>query len=136
MYMSTVLLTTLAALAWAQDAPECHCGMFITAFHNEYLVHLLPPFDLDDCSAMEACNSKCNDEFDALTGGGYLNYSLNNGFTVGQELCLTMLTEYDIDHVEEETVYGYARQCNGPWDYDGGSTFDQLCCWEGRYYEC
>ncbi|XP_071537575.1 uncharacterized protein [Panulirus ornatus] len=137
MKIAALILASVAVLARAQtDGPECKCGMFLTYWHDEILVHTLPPFDIDDCKDFEQCKQRCAEEFDQLTGGGDLDFQLEGGYTVGQELCLTVLTTQDISEINYETVYGYARQCNGPWDYTGVKTFNQLCCVDGRYVHC
>merc|ERR1712002_116362 len=133
-----VFLLGLAAVllvSGQDDGPECHCGMFITNSTDEYKVHRLPPFNLDNCGMIAECKTMCADAYDEFTGGGDLNYELASGYNVGQEICI-LLANQGINHLWHETVYGYARQCNGPWDYDGRSSINRLCCRHGHYTEC
>ncbi|KAG7164180.1 hypothetical protein Hamer_G014316 [Homarus americanus] len=75
-------------------------------------------------------------EYDTYTNGGDLNYRLDNGYTVGQEICIQMAQKHNVGDLWDETVYGYARQCNGPWDYDGESSINNLCCSRGHFVKC
>merc|ERR1712002_537880 len=132
-----LVLTALLALAHGQgDGSECECGMFITTWSTEYEVHRLDPFDIDNCNAVEKCNNKCAEEYTAYSNGGDLNHVLGNGYTVGQEMCINLFLNFQVDFISDETVYGYARHCKGPWDYDGQFSINRLCCFEGYHYDC
>merc|ERR1719187_360382 len=136
MKVAAIIIALVAAVSAQDDGPECDCGMFITSWGDEIEVHRLPPFDIDDCDKFNLCKKKCAGEFDLLTGGGNLNHMLENGYTVGQHICLDTYTEQGIERIEDETVWGYARQCNGPWDWDGEFSLQRLCCHRGIHYDC
>merc|ERR1719495_2524245 len=131
-----LVLTSLLALASGQgDGAECECGLFVTIHDCEIMAHRLLPFDIDNCQAVEECKTKCAEEYRQYTNNGDVNHMLDNGYTVGQQLCLELWINHDSDSWYE-TVYGYARHCNGPWDYDGEFSINRLCCRSGISYDC
>merc|ERR1719334_1819031 len=115
MKFATALLAALIVAVSAQDdGPECECGMFITNYGAELEVHRLPPLDIDNCDKFEKCKKMCAEEYRGFTNDGDLNYVLGNGLTVGQEICLRAYVDHGVEIIHWETVYGYARHCNGP----------------------
>ncbi|XP_071537404.1 uncharacterized protein [Panulirus ornatus] len=130
-----ILAVVITQVGAQTDGPECRCGMFITLWNDAYEVHKLPPIDIDDCSAFETCKSMCAAEYRDFTNNGDLNFEVASGYSVGQEICI-ILSSHGFNDIDYETVYGYARQCNGPWDYDGESSINHLCCTNGHYIPC
>ncbi|KAG7157265.1 hypothetical protein Hamer_G029667 [Homarus americanus] len=122
-------------MVWAQTDALSATVVCSSLTTTRYRVHRLPPFDLDDCSAFKKCKKKCALEYDTYTNGGDLN-CLDNGYTVGQEICIQMAQKHNVGDLWDETVCSYARQCNGPWDYDGESSINNLCCSRGHFVKC
>merc|ERR1712002_579970 len=133
---AALIATLIVAVSGQAEIPECECGMFITTMGNELEVHRLPPFDIDNCNQVTQCKRSCAGEYDTLTNGGDLNYVLGNGYTVGQDICLRAYDSHGVEEIHHETVYGYARHCKGPWDFDGETSIQHLCCYKGLHYDC
>merc|ERR1712133_3947 len=132
-----VVALLVAAAGPAKDSPNCWCGGFLELDDEIHRVWRLEAAYLDSCDATDDCKAVCAAEFDASTGGGDLNFVMNNGYSVGQYICLTIAEEHELFHVHHARVYGYANMCNGPWVYDGASTTgDLLCCRDGIYQAC
>merc|ERR1712142_455949 len=132
-----LLLASVVALAWAgQDSPNCWCGMFIQERDDAHRVYALESGFFDSCDELDACKQLCASEFNNATGGGDLNFEQSNGYSIGQEICLYMSQHNGVTDIKEAVVYGYANLCNGPWVYDGESSINRLCCYQGFYIPC
>ncbi|XP_071537571.1 uncharacterized protein [Panulirus ornatus] len=132
-----LLLLAGLTLVWGtKDLATCRCGMFIQMDDDVHMVYHLDPINIETCEPYELCKIKCAEEFNTLTDGGNLNNELNSGYTVAQEICLTMMQHHGVHDVQNAVVYGYANMCNGPWMWDGVSSINKLCCDRGHNTPC
>merc|ERR1712042_148327 len=88
-----IVAAALLALASAQkptDHPpmmECQCGVFISVPQGEIEIHRMKNFHMDSCDQTEKCLAGCMEEWVLAADGGDLDAELDNGNTLGQELC-------------------------------------------------
>merc|ERR1719402_924540 len=95
------------------------------------------PLQMDTCEeANEAiCMQYCTDEWNGIANNGDLTSELDNGYTLGQDICLQSL-EHFIPFLEDNFGYLNARLCEGNWETTGLQTRQAICCDFGHYYEC
>merc|ERR1719495_2484307 len=139
MLASTLIFIAALALAGAQDPPPipiCNCGAFITLDEAEKEIHRLPPIDGFNCEDNRECRQACRAEWNRITNNGDLDHELENGYSVGEELCIGLNNGHGIDSCEWEPVYVYSNTCDGPWEWDGETSAQDLCCHEGRHVNC
>ena len=72
----------------------------------------------------------------SVTNDGDLEYELANGYSVGEELCIGLNSGHGINSCYREPVYVYSNVCDGPWEWDGETSIQELCCAEGHYADC
>ncbi|CAL4100849.1 unnamed protein product, partial [Meganyctiphanes norvegica] len=89
----SAIVLSLAALSWAQiiDPYECHCGVFISTSTGEIEIYHMHPEHVDGCGTEEstaACIASCQNEWTGIYKNGDLDGEMDNGYTLGQELCL------------------------------------------------
>merc|ERR1712168_56812 len=131
--MKLLVVLALAALACAQDEKrQCHCGAFVSMNNMELEVHRLPPIHVEDCDAAKECGKMCALEWIKFTDDGNLNHELENGLTVGGEMCRAM-KNHDHPNLAPHSVYAYSMLCQGPWIFDGEVSQQMLCCKDGHY---
>ncbi|CAL4134155.1 unnamed protein product [Meganyctiphanes norvegica] len=134
-----VVATALLALASGQtpspNKKECHCGVFISTQTGEIEIHRMKAIDLESCDEMDVCLAGCSEMWANRAGGGDLDAELDNGKTLGTELC------HGADNLEHPEVHHaipmvYARTCDGGWTPTGDQASDYLCCHKGEQVEC
>merc|ERR1711962_1799571 len=132
----TLLLCTLAA-GQIITPYECHCGVFRSYPQGESLIYNLPSHhvDCDSPDVEQQCFDACVQDWDILAGTGDLNQELENGYTLGQDICLGAL-ELGHFNIVDEIGYVYRRACKGTWADTGARTMQYICCNGGHNYEC
>ncbi|KAK7076317.1 hypothetical protein SK128_011031, partial [Halocaridina rubra] len=128
-YLICALL--LAAGAYAQ-AP-CKCGATVASDSGDIVLYELPPVEIESCDAADICSLACYESFDAISGGGDLNFITSDGVTtVGQYLCNLAATVID-----SQFAYANYDLCDSGWILTGDQTMQPLCCDDqGTYFEC
>merc|ERR1711942_281974 len=136
-YLALAALLSLAALSWAQiiHPYECHCGVFVSYPVGEAEVYRMQPLHLEGCDNVTACTVACSNEWDDLTNNGDLTTELSNGYTLGQDICLSAV-EHFIPFRGDEKGFVNARLCEGNWEDTGKATRQNICCNAGHYYDC
>merc|ERR1711970_610718 len=132
-----VTLLSLGALSWAQiiHPYECHCGVFISHHHGISEIYRLMPLHLDGCDDETLCIDACSNKWNDLTNNGDLTSELDNGYNLGQDICLQAV-EHFIPYLGDEIGFLNARLCDGNWEDTGRQTRQEICCNAGHYYEC
>merc|ERR1712189_123813 len=136
-FLALAALLSLGALSWAQIITpyECHCGLFVTYPVGESEVYRLHPLHLDGCDNATLCITACQDEWDDLTNNGDLLTELDNGYNLGQDICLQAV-EHFIPFLSNDKGFLNARLCEGTWEDTGRTTRQNICCNNGHYYDC
>merc|ERR1712002_183203 len=130
-----ILLVAFATLASAK--PLCSCGLFMTNKNHEVEIKKLHPMYIENCNQHQECLAECAKVVNQYTKNGDLeaDYGIDYGLTVGQEICLqAQIAGYE--NIYWEPVYGYAKACDGPWDWTGVQMKQLLCCRHGHYRTC
>ncbi|CAL4159610.1 unnamed protein product [Meganyctiphanes norvegica] len=132
-----VLAAALLAVTSGQTQPaeECHCGVFISVQDGEIEIHRMKPIDTGSCDAVDECTAGCSEEWANAAGGGDLDAELDNGQTLGHELCHGA-NELHHSEVHHAVPMVYARACDGGWIATGDQASDYLCCHEGKQVDC
>lgn len=126
-----LILLFLAPLALGQEA-VCQCGAFVSHRDGELEVLQFPPQELESCEEVERCSNLCEAEWRSITGGGDLCHELENGHTVGQQMCQRLSNHLGYDNLQPHDVYLYYNVCHGPWLYDEHVSKQQLECHNGH----
>merc|ERR1712121_196214 len=131
-----VLFLACLTVAYGQIVtPACTCGYFVTVGDLEEEVKHLPKIETADCDDLDACVSACSKESNTFSGNMELDHELDNGYTFGQDLCISAMTRFH-PFLHKEKVYTYANLCNGPWKWTGDQSDGELCCNMGHQHAC
>ncbi|CAL4142785.1 unnamed protein product [Meganyctiphanes norvegica] len=136
-FLALAALLSLGAISWAQiiHPYECHCGVFVPYPTGESEVYRMQPLHLESCDNATLCTIACADEWKDLTNHGDLTTLLPNGYTLGQDICLSAI-EHFIPFLNDAPGFVNARLCEGNWEDTGLSTRQNICCNSGHYYDC
>merc|ERR1719244_483095 len=128
-FLAIAALLSIGSQSWAQiiDPYECHCGVFIAYFGGETEIYNLHGIQMEGCDDQDGWND--------LTNKGDLTTELDNGYTLGQEICLQAVEHFH-PWVNNQPGFLNARLCEGNWVDTGLRTRQNICCDNGRYYEC
>ncbi|XP_050721096.1 uncharacterized protein LOC127000966 [Eriocheir sinensis] len=110
-----------------QGGPECRCGAFVSTHTGEEEVVQFPPINLDDCTQDVQCAELCLAEWEEATNGGDLCNPTGDGDTIADDMCAS-LAEKGVDRLQPHTVYLYYNLCEGPWQWDGVQSQQELEC--------
>ncbi|CAL4074725.1 unnamed protein product, partial [Meganyctiphanes norvegica] len=134
-----VALLAVCSLASGQIITpyECHCGVFRSYPQGESLIYHLPGhhIDCDSPDKETQCYDACVQDWDVFAGNGDLNTVLENGYSLGQEICVGAL-ELGHFNIRDEIGYVFSRACFGNWEDTGSHTEQYVCCHNGHYEEC
>ncbi|CAL4096195.1 unnamed protein product [Meganyctiphanes norvegica] len=135
--LAVVALLSMGALSRAQiiHPYECHCGVFVSYPAGVSEVYRMEPLHLEGCDDASLCTQACTDEWNTLTNNGDLTTELPNGYTLGQDICLSAV-EHFIPFLNDEPGFVNARLCEGNWKDTGLSTRQNICCNAGHNYDC
>ncbi|CAL4067262.1 unnamed protein product [Meganyctiphanes norvegica] len=139
MWTSAIILS-FAALTGAQIITpyECHCGVFISIPSGEIEVYHMQSAHVDGCGTPEseaACMDNCKNEWTGMYKNGDLDNELENGYSLGQELCLGAVELFH-PFILNANGQVFARNCEGNWEDIDMGTNKPLCCTGGHYHEC
>ncbi|KAK4309319.1 hypothetical protein Pmani_019044 [Petrolisthes manimaculis] len=135
--MKTLVYTFLIVVAVVSPvwSAICKCDATVELEEGEIDVLILPVANLSDCSQNIACAGYCKETWTLATNGGDLTFVMQNGVTVGQQMC-NELNDYGAPTIGPHTAYVYYNLCSGPWIYDGMSTMQDLCCQDAVNVAC
>ncbi|XP_064096480.1 uncharacterized protein LOC135208307 [Macrobrachium nipponense] len=74
-------------------------------------------------------------KLNAISNGGDLWHMCEDGVTVGQHVCDSLVGLFH-HFVQNHYVYGYYEICGGAWQYTGLSSKQMLCCEGGQHVHC
>merc|ERR1711872_4137 len=136
-FVIVAALLSFVALSWAQiiHPYECHCGVFISYSTGESEVYRIQPLHLPDCSNVTLCTMACSDEWNDMTNNGDLTSELDNGYNLGQDICLGAV-EHFLPFINNKVGFVNARLCDGNWEDTGLQTRTPICCNNGHWYDC
>ncbi|XP_069188498.1 uncharacterized protein [Procambarus clarkii] len=126
-----LILFSIFVYVRTQDAPVCHCGVFLYLPDEELVVDTVPQIDIDSCEDQAQCSILCAEEWAFYSNNGDLDTE-EVDTTFGQAFCNTLNVDGYPD-LDPQAVYLYISVCDGPKIENGLASSQKLCCVSGVY---